>query len=401
MQSEILNIGVLFGTGTPQPSFSEVLQTLPQLQVLAQACDPEEFLQQQSGGPAPDSLLVYLDGDHAPPEWLEHLTHTLPQTAVLVCSHRREPDFLIRAMQLGVREFLPLPLARDDLEAALERVRTAKRRLYAMPVTRGRIVVVTGHKGGAGATTVAINLAVALAERQSETVALVDLGRPFPDIGNFLDQEVRYGLTDVLQNLNNLDRDFIQKIVVPYESNLAILHGVSIKHQDALELEGLVRILTTLRTMYRWIVVDLSHWLDELFSRVIEEADQALVLTELTVPDLRNLSNIWRVFREMPLGHKEKLKIVINRFGTNNGLTQRDLEGLISKPVFFTLPSDYQSVMEAVNQGVPLVKAAPRSKLWRGLYDLAGEILKLDPDVAETEPGNGSKPARRFWVFKR
>jgi pilus assembly protein CpaE len=401
MQSEILSIGILYGTGTPQPALSEVVQSLPQLQVAGQACNPEEFLRQPSDS-APDSLLVYLDGEHAPPEWLEHLTLGFPQTAVLVCSHRREPDFLIRAMQLGVREFLPLPLARTDLEGALERVRTAKRRLAAVPATRGRIVALTGHKGGAGATTVAINLAAALAELQAGPVALVDLGRPFPDIGNFLDQEAPYGIGDLIQNLNNLDQAFIQKIMVPYDNNLAILHGVSVKNQDSLDWEALDRVFVNLRTMYKWIIVDLSHWIDEFFAKVIEEADLALVLTELTVPDLRNLGHIWRVFREMSVGQKDKIKIVINRHHSANGLSARDLEHLIQKKVYFTLPSDYQALMEAVNQGVPLAKVAPRSKLCRSLQDLARELLKLDGDNMQAGSDNGTGPARRFFkVFKR
>ena len=65
-----------------------------------------------------------------------------------------------------------------------------------MPVDnrQGRIIVVTGHKGGVGSTTVAVNLALALAESTTERVALVDLGRPFPDVGTFLDQESNYSI---------------------------------------------------------------------------------------------------------------------------------------------------------------------------------------------------------------
>jgi pilus assembly protein CpaE len=393
MHPETLNIAVVFGTGTPIPSLSKILEGLPQLQILCQACDPEDFLNQPPRT-TPDSFLVYLDGDQAPPEWLEHLTLNFPKSVVLVCSQRREPDFLIRAMQLGVREFLPLPLARDDLEAALDRVRTAKRRLSAATVNQGKIVVVTGHKGGVGSSTIAVNLATTLAAMQPDPLALVDLGRPFPDIGNLLDQEGPYSIADLVQNLDNLDQAFLQKIMHPYEKNLAILHGLSIKEQDSLDLETLGKIFATLRPLYRWIIVDLSHWLDELFLKVLGEADLTLLLTELTVPDLRNLSTLWPLLREWQLAQKDQLKVVVNRYVKGNGVGLKDLEQLIHKSVFFSLPSDYPALLEAANQGVPLTKAAPRSKLCRSLEELAQELIKLDQGSTEEEPA-GNNRARR------
>ena len=117
---------------------------------------------------------------------------------VLLCAENREQEYLIRAMQLGVREFLPLPLVRSDLEAALERVRVTKKTTAVRPAKPGKMVVVMGNKGGVGTTTVAINLAEALGKLLSERVALVDLGRPFPDIANFLDQEVLFNICNIM-----------------------------------------------------------------------------------------------------------------------------------------------------------------------------------------------------------
>jgi pilus assembly protein CpaE len=394
MHPDLLHIAVLYGTEAPHPPLSKVLEGLPRVQVQTQAGNPEEFLNQPPSTPV-DSFLVYLDGDHVPPEWLEQLTLTFPKTVVLVCSPRREPDFLIRAMQLGVREFLPLPLAREDLEAALERVRTAKRRLSAATATsRGKVVAVTGHKGGVGTTTIAVNLAMTLASLQPDPLALVDLGRPFPDIGNLLDLEGPYSLADMVQNLNDLDQAFIQKILHPYDKNLAILHGLAVTEQDSLDLETLEKIFAMLRPLYRWIIVDLSHWLDELFLKVLHEADLVLLLTELTVPDLRNLSALWPLLREWQVVQKDKMRVVVNRYVKGNGLALRDLEQVVHTSVFFTLPSDYPALLEAANQGVPLTKAAPRSKLCRSLQELAQELVKLDQGAAGVDAGPQSRPLR-------
>ncbi len=190
MTPEMLNISVLYGTGLPDQNFTKLLEEMPQVRVVGQAKNPEEVLG-RSQSPEADLVMVYMNGDDSLPEWLERLTSSLPQTAVLLCAERLEPDLLLRAMRLGVREVVPLPLNKDELEEAFERVRASRRRRHEATGTGGKTVVVTGNKGGVGATTVAVNLAVALARSQDGKVILVDLGRPYPDIGNFLDRESR------------------------------------------------------------------------------------------------------------------------------------------------------------------------------------------------------------------
>jgi len=322
----------------------------------------------------------------------------MPHAHVLVCSYNREPDFLIRAMQVGIREFLPLPLTQGDLEGALNRVRTARKQLMPVENREGRIIVVTGHKGGAGSTTIAVNLALALAESATGRLALIDLGRPFPDVGTFLDQESNYSIVDLVQNIANLDKDFMQRIMQPYGPRLSILHGAAdFKEQDSMDLESLEPIFALLRQMYSLIVIDLSHWLDELFLRVLTEADMVLMLTELTVPDLRNLKKLWPYTMEWHQD-KRKIKIVVNRYDNSSGLQLRDLENILQHPAFATLPSDYQAQMQCLNQGSPLMGAAPRSKLWRSIKELTSRLL---PEIGgDAHESNGAAaPRKKFWLF--
>jgi pilus assembly protein CpaE len=278
MLPDILNVSILYGTGVPDPDFLKVLEDIPQVQMVAQAQSPEEVFGQKQG-PVADLVMVYMNGEDSLPEWLETLTNGLPQTAVLLCSHKMDPEFLLKAMRVGVREVVPLPLNQEELEAAFNRVRASRRRLSEVTGAGGRILTITGNKGGVGATTIAVNLSVALARSQVGRVLLVDLGRPYPDVGNFLDRESMHTLFDLIQNQANLDQSFMEKTIHPYEKNLALIHGISdFNDQDNLDLEGLRRVFTILKAHYRWIVVDLSHWLDELFLQVIQDSDLVLML---------------------------------------------------------------------------------------------------------------------------
>ena len=392
-----LTISVLFGTGVQRPEISAVLNKFPQLKMLDQTTDPQNFVGQHTDG-APDVVLVEMNGESRVPEWLENLPQEMPHTQVLVCSYNREPDFLIRAMQVGIREFLPLPLSPSDLEGALNRVRMSRRQATPLDNRQGQIIVVTGHKGGAGSTTVAVNLAQALAESVTGQVALIDLGRPFPDVASFLDQESNYSIVDLIQNIATLDRSFIQRIMQPYTPKLSVLHGASdFKEQDSIELESLEQIFTILRGLYDFIVIDLSHWLDELFLKVLTESDMVLMVTGLTVPDLRNLKKLWP--HTMEWHHdKRKIKIVVNRYDNNSDLQLRDLESILQHPAYSTLPSDYKALMQCLNQGSPLAEAAPRCKLWRDVKELASRIVQELGDEGQ-EAASTTAPRKKFWLF--
>ena len=112
MHLDQLTISVLFGTGVQRPEIRAVLDKFPQLKLLGQTTDPQSFVGQHKDV-SPDVVLVEMNGESRVPEWLENLPQEMPHTQVLVCSYNREPDFLIRAMQVGIREFLPLPLTQS------------------------------------------------------------------------------------------------------------------------------------------------------------------------------------------------------------------------------------------------------------------------------------------------
>jgi pilus assembly protein CpaE len=401
MRPEILNVSVLSENGHPSPAIPELLESLPEVRVLEKETDPRTFLAQPRAIP-PDLVIVELNGHAAPPGWLAELTHSLPQATVLVCSEHKEPEFLIQAMRLGVREFVPSPVVRTELATALERVKASrKERPVAAPegALQGRIVAVTGIKGGLGATAIAVNLAVALAEIAPNRVALVDLGRPFPDVSKFLDQERNHSFLDLAQNQSHLDTAFVLKTLQPYQdAKLAVLHGCpEFRHAEVLDIGLLEKLWTILRTSFEWIVVDLSHWVDPLYLSVLQEADQVLLLTELAIPDLQNLKKLWALLQSQGL-RKDKVGIVVNRYHKGNGLALKDVEAIQQHAVFSTLPSDYAALSEAINYGAPLAKVAPRSKLCRCLETMASELTACVKSA--TAEGESAQPkARRRFLF--
>jgi pilus assembly protein CpaE len=261
----------------------------------------------------------------------------------------------------------------------VERVRAERLRERSAEGGQGQVIVVAGTKGGVGTTFISTNLAVALARRFPGRVLLADLARPFPHVGQFLDLKATHTIMDLMHSADKLDPIFVEKTVQQHKSKLDVLLSspeYDLEASRFTDIRALNNILTLLRSSYRWVVIDLGFWLDTLYNTLVQEADQVLLVTELTVPALHNLKKLKNLYHSWGL-EEAKVNVVVNRFEKDYTLGLRDLENIFRRPALATLPSEYASLIEAINQGVPLEEVAPRSKLWRRVEDLAAKIVEL------------------------
>ena len=194
-----------------------------------------------------------------------------------------------------------------------------------------------------GTTSIATNLAVALAEINPGEVILVDLARPFPHVGQFLDLKCNHTIMDLVNSADNLDQMFVQKIVQKHNSNLDVLLSHPDYHLDAIkvpDIEAMGKIFTNLRRSYEWVVVDLGIWPDQFYARVLQNADQILLVTELDLANLQNLKIIKALFQDLLLDDA-KVKVLVNRYTKNYALGLKDFENVFPRPVLHTLPSNF------------------------------------------------------------
>jgi pilus assembly protein CpaE len=373
MKAHVPTVSILYGTGSTNPAYRELIRNLDTFRILKEATDPETFVIQHKDL-APDLVLVELNGSSEIPIWLEPMVSRLPRSQVLVCSESRNPDFLIRLFKLRVSGFIPLPLHREEFEAAVQQVWADLSQ--RQDVDQGHILAVIGTKGGVGTTSIATNLAVALADLMPGETVLVDLARPFPHVGQFLDLKSTHTIMDLVESAGNLDPVFIKKVIQPYRSNLGVLLNrseFSAESDSQPNIQTMRTIFDTLRPCYTWVVVDMGNWLDSFTQQILQQADQILLVAELTLPDLQNLHIIESLFRRYDLD-KSKVKVLVNRYVRDYTLGLKDLERISMQPVSCILPYEFPTMIEAMNQGMPLEEAAPRSKLWRKLKGFAAEL---------------------------
>jgi pilus assembly protein CpaE len=293
--------------------------------------------------------------------------------------------------------FLSLPLDREELAHLLLRIRGEKQKRHFSG--DGQILVLAGTKGGVGTTSVATNLAVALAECNDGGVVLVDLARPFAHVGAFLDLKSSHSIKDLLDSADNLDQLFVKQIAQKHRSKLEVLLCHPEFHLDSSAvntIDGMGKIFRVLRGAYDWIVIDLGTSLNRFDAWMLQQADQIFLVTELDVPNLQNLKMIRTLFRNWEL-EEHKVKFVVNRYTRDYALGLKDLEKIFPESPSYTLPSDYLHLIEAINQGESLGERAPRSKLWRRLRELAAELV--EQRKPETDRQIAARPGllRRFF----
>jgi len=347
----------------------------------------------------PDLLVVEVDGDEsaAPAVTaIEQLARKLPETAILAMGHGLSAELVIRVLRAGALEFLRRPVERVDLVAAL--VKLARFRGSAPQRNPGRITSIFAAKGGLGATTLAINLGVSMAERADGKTLLVELDNRHSDIVTFLDLKPRYSIHDVVENLGRMDESLLRGLLTRHASGLWTVPGPTRLERSQFGPEQVSGVIEVLRVHFDHVLMDLRHDLDPATVAALEASDEILFVTSLDVAALRSGAAALAAFRHLGLDTK-KIKVVVMRDGTGDSVTVKHARNALGLPIYWRTPSDYQTVVASINAGRPVVSASPRAKISKNIRELA-EMLHPD---RRTDEGPVRKRAflSMAWPIKR
>ncbi|UVE17104.1 AAA family ATPase [Pseudomonas sp. LS44] len=348
-------------------------QRIPGLQVTTRLVsnghtDPLYGLEQM-----PDLLLLRLS--HL---WREELAALLQRPAqerppLLVCGPLDEREGMRLAMQAGARDFLPEPVAAEELQAAIGRVLSEAR---SGTGCGGKLVAVMNAKGGSGATSLACNLAQQLSASGASTL-LLDMDLQFGSVTHYLDVRPSHSHLEVLQQIDELDSVALRGFCSHFSPDLHVLGGRSSElclpqdvHQE--QLDSLLRLA---RSTYDWVVVDLPRQIDHLTSITLEQADQVYILMQQSLSHLKDATRLMRILRDDLGVQGNRLQVVVNRYNKVAPVSLKDIAEALRCADLQKLPNDYAVVSESQNTGVPLGIHAPRAPVTLAVRELCQELL--------------------------
>ena len=343
-----------------------------------------------------DVAIVELDSD---PDQALGLVKRIGNTStarVMVCSANPAPDLLMRCMRAGAREFLNLPVDRDQIVAAMVRAAAKRQPVQQEKRTNGKLMAFMGTKGGAGVTTVATNFAIALAEHTGAKTLFLDLDLPLGDAALNLGITTEFSTIDALERIDRLDANMLSRLTVRDRSGLQVLaapgHYVSLQPSDA----DIKTLLELVAHSYDYVVVNLGSRLDLRGTGVFQIADPTFLVTRVDVSDLRNCS---RLISQYFGSDFRNIEVVLSRYKRSMlAIDDKEIARMLSVPVRWKIPADNDVLSAMHADGVPLIHGNnPISKAIRKMAEeLApqGEKTPAPAAAPAEEPvGRKAKPA--------
>lgn len=361
-------------------------------------------------------VILLVPGRGSPAETVRRLDAALATCPIIALLPHEHVPAAREVMLAGARAYLPADAGRDELVDTItgviereRRHRTALARRLGVAGDEGRIIAVHGVKGGVGATTIAVNLAVAIRIATRARVALVDANLYSGDVAVSLNLTSRSSLADLTPHLKELDLDFLERASVEHPSGLrAYLAPDDFERAQGVTGEQIGRILKVMQLHYDYIVVDTCSLPDSVTSTALDAADR---IVTILAPEMSALKNAARFFNlaEVAGYSNEKLVPVLNRGNSRGAIGQTDIAEHLRVRVAITLPSEGGTVIGAANAGEPVV-GRRRGRFAYGIWQLTALItgaqvrqLRHARAVTLAPATDGQPPARasRPGLFAR
>jgi pilus assembly protein CpaE len=300
---------------------------------------------------------------------LAPLIRQYPDISFFVMSQVLDPNLLMEAMHLGVKEFIPLPIQESKFRSALERVALS----HGMN-SKGTIINVIPTMGGVGSTSIACNLAASLAQKAKTVIVDLDLVRG--GVASQFDARPRYTMADIMQQSDQIDRQVLENtLAVHAKSKAAILARPDLpEDSQRVTQQGISRLFNMLGRMFDYVVVDSVMDVNPVHHAVISAATLNLVVMQLNVPSARNAERFVGAMRRMGV-EASKIKIIVNRYEKKGwDIAPEEVERSLGLKLAWMVPNDFKNAIAAINYGEPVVLRSPRADMSLSLIELADYI---------------------------
>ena len=335
-----------------------------------------------------------------------------PAVQVVILSVQSDQNYMRRAMLAGARDFLTKPPMGDELISAIRRAgsmaqaeRSKNIQVQTLPMSgnvniltgynlpKGKIVTVYSPKGGAGCTTLAVNLALTL-HNEDTRVALVDGNLQFGDVAVFMNEQGKNTIADLAPRADELDPEIVEEVMLKHAaSGLHILAAPSRpEYAEKVSSGQFTRVLEYLRQVYAYVVVDTASVLTDVTLAAIDVSDLLVLVTTQDIPSIKNC----RLFLDLSqtLGiERERILFAMNRYDKRINITPERVAENLKQEVSSVIPLDEGTVMKAVNRGVPFVLESKNQPASRGIFSLAESVRARIAAQEAIEESN--RPVRR------
>ncbi|MGH2793883.1 MAG: AAA family ATPase [Actinomycetota bacterium] len=324
----------------------------------------------------------------------------MSDVSVILVANALTPDVLQQAIRSGVRDVLPAAFTGAQLVDAISRAESLSLQLRgrvgmtgtaeaAPDVTDHKVITVFSSKGGCGKSFVSSNLAVALAQRTGETVAMVDLDLQFGDLAIMLQLFPARTIYDAAQNLDRIDAEALKGYLTPHRGQVWLLAaplepGLS----ETISAESVAKIIRLMKGIYKYVIVDTPPSFTDHVLAALDESDESVLITSMDVPSIKNLKLSLQTLELLGFG-RDRIRLILNRADSKVGLRVQEVEKTLGTRIDVSIPSS-REVPLSINRGTPLILEDPKSPVVASimkLVEIIGTTSVASPKQAKQTSG--------------
>ena len=262
------------------------------------------------------------------------------------------------AFEAGASDIVSIPLSQIELQKVLIKFRQTKIREASTRGVSGDITVVYGVRGGLGATTTAVNLAVQMAALSAGSVALADLDLQRGDVTTFLNLSHIESIASIAASASEVDEIFLHGSLTRHASGISVLPAPQqIEEADSVGNDEVKLALNLLRSQFRHTVIDTPRTITGSLLAAFELADHILLITDLSIPSVRAARRFLDLLERLNVS-TACVDLVITEL-VRGPVELKDLTRSLGKEPIMTIPRDDAAAAQAMNSGTPLNGGRP------------------------------------------
>ncbi len=365
---------------------------LNNVELQVSVCEPMDFIAEVDLTILPPIVIVELDLDQLEEiRALEGLINRCGQAhGVLVTSENASLAQIRQLMRMGVIDFIPQPIVAADLNAAVETAVQKTKPQNLRAASKGNVVSVMRSCGGAGATTIATELAASFAKNNKgdiPSIALLDFDMQNGNVAIALDLMPKVTLLDILESPSRLDTAYLKGSMSRHKSGIDVLAAPS----EIIPLEGMTEetartILSIARQEYDYVIIDMPSTWTSWTAAVLSECDASLMVMQLNVVAIQRVLRNLHTIKEQGLDDKA-VAIVANRTSKGLGFSGADrikeFETALKRSIEFTIRNDYKTAAAARDRGVLVREIARKSVIGQDIERIKeGLATRFEADTS-------------------
>jgi pilus assembly protein CpaE len=237
----------------------------------------------------------------------------------------------------------------------------------------GRVISVLSPSGGSGSSTLAVNLATALAREQKSCI-LIDLNLGSGDLASLLDLKPAHTLADLCRISSRMDRAIFERSLVRHDCGVALLSpSRSFADISQVTTQGVCDTLILARNLSPYVVVDLDDSFHSEQTQTLRHSDVILLVLRLDFTSLRNTRRTLDHLEQLQVS-RQRVQLVVNRYGQPQELPSAKAEEALGMKITHFIPDDPKTINRANNNGIPAVIESPSAKVSKSVYQLAASL---------------------------